>query len=508
MKNSCKVVSSVLVLIMMFTVIVQSGCSLFDKTARLQSMVDAGKYEEAIDYYRENRGDISKDDAVTLFETAIDKMYQDYLVGNVESSDIQGFINDLEKVKSDDLNAYCNAIWSDVLEIEDSREAYSKAEEAFNNGKFDEAISYYQLVIEEDANFADAQSKIADCKESYKEKKLGEAEQFADNEDYLSAINCLNDASAIVGDDSDIDNLLSVYQTAFDAYIFDAATALAETGNYDEAIELLSDNLSYVSDITTCKEAIANYTDIAVQEYLSAENFSSLVSENNYEAAFDVLDAVQKDYPDSELLKTTIDETEDSFVSYEVAIIDAFIEVSDYESAYEQAKQALTVLPNSSELKEKKDYAEDRLPVSMMGSYNSTTSDGYNNSYYLLSDKTEMEDLFGNDYGGGDGFCIYFGAYQQTVGVDFYLNEEFSKFTATTVICKEQLTDNETLDLYIYGDDELIYQKAITNQTTPDDLLDIDVSGVTWLKIEFVKDGGTVFSDVYVAVANPILYYK
>ena len=107
--------------------------SLVDKTNKLGSMVDSGKYETALDYYRENRTSIEKTDAVTVFEKALDMMFQDYVEGKIEASDIENYISDLKKVQSDELDSYAMGIWIDVNDVEKSREAYVKAEVAYND---------------------------------------------------------------------------------------------------------------------------------------------------------------------------------------------------------------------------------------------------------------------------------------------------------------------------------------------------------------------------------------
>ena len=247
-RNSLIIKKTVSIMVLLSLFVVQIGCALFNKTARLESMINAEKYNEALDFYRENRDDIDKGDAVNVFESALDKMYKNYLNGKTDRRDIQEYINDLEKVQSDALDSYGEGILNDVNKVELSREAFLKAENAFKNSSYIEAISYYEQVIKDDTNYNDAQKQISECRESYKKQKISEAEKYAQKEDYLNAIKLLKDAVAIAGESDEINSLMNTYQTKFDDYIFNTAASLEKEAKYDEAIKLLSDNKSFVSD--------------------------------------------------------------------------------------------------------------------------------------------------------------------------------------------------------------------------------------------------------------------
>ena len=73
------------------------------------------------------------------------------------------------------------------------------------------------------------------------------------------------------------------------------------------------------------------------------------------------------------------------------------------------------------------------------------------------------------------------------------------------------MEENTTAELRIYGDDELLFEKSITNRSTPDELFDVDIIDVDWLKIEISIDGGYGWPNDYpvaVAVVNAQVYYE
>ncbi len=493
------------------------GCtvvdSIFNKTSRLESLVESGKYEEALSYYKENRGDISKADATTYFELALDKMYQEYLAGQYEAEVIISYVDDLEKVDSDSLNAYGKGILVDVDRIEASRDSFKKAEEALEDEDYAKAINLYEQVVKDDPHYEDAQSKITECREAYKAIKIDEAEVYANKNDYINAISSLNDALAVVGNDNELEELIESYQTAFDDLTYENAASLANEGKYDEAIELLSDNRNYLSDTNKCDETIAGYMDIAAQEMLSNYNYSDLVINQQYQDAFDAIEAVQNKYPDSALVADTLEEVSEEFVNYEIAIIDGFISESDYESAYNECNVALAILPGESDLVSKKDYCEERLPIPLMDLYVSSQDSGEGMVYLIDgSYNNTVTDLFGNDYDtAGDGFFFNtwetWGKEEKWGYAEFYLDGKFKSISGSAlVVTYYGLDEDEYAELYIYGDDELLYQESVTNQSTPDDLFNVDVSGVEWLQIKIVIYDGGVRHDV--AVVNSTLYYE
>ena len=512
-KSASKIKCLTVIVVSLIFMVSLYGCSvvdsLFNKTSRLESLVESGKYEEALSYYKENRGDISKADATTYFELALDKMYQEYLSGQCEAETIMSYVTDLEKVDSDSLNTYGKSILADVDKIEASRDSFEKAEAAFEDEDYAKAISMYEQVIKDDPHYEEAQNKLTECREAYKEIKIDEAEVYASKNDYINAISSLNDALAVVGNDNELKELIESYQTSFDDLTYVNAASLANEGNYDDAIELLSDNRNYLSDTDKCDETIAGYMDIAAQEMLSSYNFTDLITNNQYQEAFEAIETVQSKYSESALIAETYEETSNEFVEYELAIIDSFIETSDYESALAECVNALNILPNASDLVDKKDYVEERQPIPLTDKFTSATTTDYDVITTLISNSSSgtITDLFGNTYS-SDGDGLFFESQYSYDGyyasADFYLDGEFSKLTLAAIMAEEPLKSGEKCTIDIYGDGELIDTITVNNQSTPYDLIELDVGGVEWLQI----DATFTYQFTTAAIVNTTLYYE
>jgi tetratricopeptide (TPR) repeat protein len=97
--------------------------------------------------------------------------------------------------------------------LNNSKIAFSKAEEYLKQNDYVNAIKEYNLVISDDKNYEKANKQIEDNKSKYKENALNDAQKNADNNDYDKAVLVLNEATSILKDDNDIVAKLSVYTT-------------------------------------------------------------------------------------------------------------------------------------------------------------------------------------------------------------------------------------------------------------------------------------------------------
>ena len=457
------------------------GCSLFSPQAKLESLVASGQYEEAYTYWRDNKSDISKSDAATVFEAALDAMYEAYLAGELDAGDIEDFVGRLEGIDSDPLNSYGQRILANVAEIEVSREAFEDAETLFSSGDYPEALELYRQVVNDDPNYDTAQSQIDACINNYKTDMMQEAADYVGSDNYASAIDTLNALTAVIGSDSDVTETLNDYMSQYSDYIFQTAQELADSQHYDEALEFLEENSEYVADESQYDAIVADYEDSAAQLVLQSNDVAGLVADGNYDEAFSVLNTLVDLYPNSETLNQQISEAEDAYTASELEIIQGFIDAADYESAYDECNTALNRVPGRSELVTQRDYCEQRLPVPLDDCFSSSSGiHGY-------GDPSGSEGLFDNIFTDDD-FLMYadnagfegFGNY-----ADFYLDGQYDILRLGVTPFEHIYGDYVVFS--IIADDEVIYEQSITNRTTPD-LFDIDVSGVTWLRISFSSE--------------------
>ena len=91
-----------------------------------------------------------------------------------------------------------------IQSLKDSKEAYKNGKSLQAQGEDGRAITEYQKVIHADVNHDDAQTQIQNIRTAYKEKVLSDAQNRADEKDFLGAEAILMNSADILGDDEDI----------------------------------------------------------------------------------------------------------------------------------------------------------------------------------------------------------------------------------------------------------------------------------------------------------------
>ena len=95
--------------------------------------------------------------------------------------------------------------------LQKSKDAYSDAEKAENDGNLADAITNYKSVIEDDPNHETAQAKVLQLSETYTETMKAQAQQEADSKDYDSAISTISILSSVVGNTDELKALAEQY---------------------------------------------------------------------------------------------------------------------------------------------------------------------------------------------------------------------------------------------------------------------------------------------------------
>ncbi len=153
---------------------------------------------------------------------------------------------------------------SDIEQALASRAAYESGLELFESENYREAITEFELVLPEDANYENASAKSKEASELYKEKVLEEAELLQKNGDYLEAISVLEEAAEIITEDS---TLLSKINTCERQYISqtisDAEAVFTGADQYEEALGIIQSALAHYPDDPELAEKREYYVSFA-----------------------------------------------------------------------------------------------------------------------------------------------------------------------------------------------------------------------------------------------------
>ncbi|MCR5592566.1 MAG: hypothetical protein K6F79_02290 [Saccharofermentans sp.] len=497
-KNTITAVFLISVLVML------TAC--FSAKSKLDSLVSAKKYNEAIQYYLEKKDDISRDEAKESFTKALDQMYQDYLKGKVEINDIANYLNDLEKLNSGEIYEYGRNTYLKVYAVEKSKEAFVDAEFAYKDGQYERAIGLYKQVVSDDTNYEIAQKNIAECIKEYKKLKVAEAEEFAHNGDYKNPIQLLRQVASLIGDDSEINSLIVSYQSKLEEQVVSNAESLINEGKYDEAIELINENQDAFSDSKKFEEAKNTITEKVVEKELSDSKVAGLISDGMFEKALESINSIKEKYPDSKLIEKTYKDAAEQYVKQELAKIEELMSKSDYDAAYDECEKALEKVPDSEEIKSKMAYAGERKPTDLMDRFLAVNAESGAevikiNKENTFTDKSNVKySKNALDYE----FCGAWFRIERVANAEFKLDKKYKSLrTAAVLACS--LKKDDKAYIRIYGDNKLLVKKKIDNHTTADNIIEVDVSNVEILKIEISYTAPTMNS---IAVVNSKLDKK
>lgn len=170
--------------------------------------------------------------------------------------------------------------------------------------------------------------------------------------------------------------------------------------------------------------------------------------------------------------------------------------------AVSAVSKAMDVVPyntdNYKELSELKKQYEDKLPVSLLTMYKVASKGGVYTTNYSSDVNGEYYDGYIRHRFDGEGSEI-----------TYRTNKEYKKFRGTIIIGKDWDKDFK-VTVKIYGDDKELYKlENITKDSKIDGKIDLDVSNVDDIRIEFITTSGDDdywSSYRYIYLVEPYLY--
>lgn len=182
-----------------------------DPVKKYLSLFEKDKNKEAIEVYINKIMDNSEllEALSSEQNAAMDSIYSQYKENTIAYENAVGQIKKYTEYEASKL--YAADIMDKIEILNSSRKSYEEAEEAFVNGDIPLALLKYDAVDEADKNYADAQDKMNNLKESYKAELLKEAENFAQNRKYNEALECLEKVISLLGPSVELEDLKDQY---------------------------------------------------------------------------------------------------------------------------------------------------------------------------------------------------------------------------------------------------------------------------------------------------------
>lgn len=362
---------------------------------------------------------------------------EDYETENIDYEGASEQISALvDLCNNEDKAVELTKLLSELSELKASRDAYAKAEEAYEAGNYSTALDEYSQVSENDSNYEDAQTKIAECTEQYRQEILDQMENPESDSEYENAISLVTIALGVLPEDAELterlNSLTEEYAALLKSEALTQGTEYINAGNYAEAFALINKALEY------------NEGDSELVSFLTS-------SQSAYE-------------------------------SYIAEQVNAFTAGYDYDSALALLDTALSTLPDSTALTELREQTEENQPVKLCD-----IKVAESEYYEQITELVVTEDSMGNQYNPGNLFKVscYFGSSSDIKKgyAKYYLNGDYTKLKGTIVAADD--SEITGCVLTVYGDNKILYTSNLITRSTSPLAFDLDVTGITWIHMEF-----------------------
>lgn len=256
----------IVVLILLLLIIIACGVLAFIWLNRpinkIEKAFNAGDMDTVAVLYDELKSEKDIDKVTELAYDYVDQLKEDFLNGEKDYKTVSRELDVLyASVLEDDSEV--NEIINLVSKVNDSRTAFNNAESYKEEGSYVAAMEEYAKVVEEDtANYELAQTGIEEAKSLFREDALSEAKSYADNGDYETAIDILEDALLVLTDDSELQSEIE----SFEGAIYNDVVTQA----YEIAGQAVAEG-RYADAFAAINAALEKYPDSAeLQDYLEA----------------------------------------------------------------------------------------------------------------------------------------------------------------------------------------------------------------------------------------------
>lgn len=263
-------------------------------------------------------------------------------------------------------------------------------------------------------------------------------------------------------------NAKELYETALTDY---------NTGNYDAALNTLNSIDASWSDYNK----VTSLQEKAVKGMLG-EKAGSYMANGDYEAIIRLITTnVERINGDPEI-KSLYDSAAESYREQVIADAEQSLSNDGYQAAIAVINEGLSVLPGDAALQAEKERYASYEPVDL------TSLTHYAESGVVYTFTDGADDTAGNHYSSG-----FYGSFPRS-GADSHRDGEcsltwdiggkYNKLTATGIVFDSSKGSSYTASFKIWGDGILLYAKDnITSDTKPYQI-EVDITGVTDLKLE------------------------
>lgn len=315
----------------------------------------------------------------------------------------------------------------EITVANDSANALANADEYYENGDYENAISEYSKIPETNEHYEEAQNKLTQVYADYINSTIETAKKHNSSKEYKEAIQVVNTAYDILPDTVDTTELDTVKEESLTSYKTEVANEVTE-----------------------------------------------LTEDEKWSEAFDVIDEAIS-FDDNEYFQNLKVSTEDKYAKSVTESVDKYLSNKNYDTALKAVNKALTVLPNNSNLKQLQTKVQNETPtylVDVLQPYESNDFELFSNGESVMMGGLERNNGFTLDVYGWNG---------QSCAV-YNVNMNYTSIEGLIGYVDGRTGDGNTYDVYIYVDDKLVSTIVVAPGKLPQEF-SIDLTGAT--KLEF-----------------------
>lgn len=460
--------------------LLMTGCT-GKETKNFQEYLKRGDYIKAANYYSKNKTSIDIDDLTKTVIKEAESIFEEFEGGKITLSAASANLNALLSIAPEEAVENLNEKLKTLSLVEESQKEYELAEECYVSENYNDAITHYLKVIEQDPLYTNAQEKLQKSRNAYENSILDKAQGYVDNGYYADAINLMKESIDKFSDANKAKSKLSEYENVYKESLLKSANEYADAGDYCGASNYLLSYVDIFSDKSDIQKKIDEYNEAYINSKLDEllEETNSYIDQGDYYDAIISLNEVLSEYPNSgKLLDLQVD-LETQFIKKQTDLIDKYISEENYTDAYSVCKNAMELLPDSDELKKRMEIIEPLKPV-LLSDVKVSESAEFNQ---LTDHATTYEDVVGNLYNPGNLFKLHL--YHDGWGgnadgyAKVYLNAQYITMSGTIVL--DNSSDTGACIVNIIADDQVLYSGTF-DRTTPPQKVSVDVTGKQWLE--------------------------
>ena len=355
--------------------------------------------------------------------------YADKTVLQYENGEItyDNAVATLQKIKEDGYTE-ADALIDKITASNNVVSALEKADEYYENGDYEKAISEYSKVPESNKNYEEAQNKLNQVYADYISLTVEAAKKHNSSKNYKQAVQVINTAFSILPDSVDTTELDTVKEESLTSY----------------------------------KTEIAN-------------EVTKLTEDEKWSEAFAVIDEAIA-FDDNEYFQNLKTSTESMYVEAISTTVQKHLDNEDYISAKRVVDNSLTVLPGNFDLKELRKDVEDSTPIYLLD-----VCEPYASRNCAIYTNGQTISMGGKTYTNAFAFEPPANSVRKECSANFNVE---GKYTSLSFMVGH--VDNTSLDddmtFQILCDGVLTKQITITNNAIPQKI-SIDITGVSQIQI-------------------------